>query len=88
MKKYSGGFGASIQRKLYTPRMYRAFILNKDDRQGMPEFRPVAVRGMLRYGFWARSLGIYLHPECKTWEAELFGTIEPRSQEGRFSLRT
>ena len=54
----------------------------------MPEFRPAAVRGMLRYGFWARSLGIYLHPECKTWEAELFGTIEPRSQEGKFSLRT
>jgi hypothetical protein len=46
LKKYSGGFGASIQRKLYTPGMYRAFILNKD-RQGMPEFRLAAVRGML-----------------------------------------
>jgi CRISPR/Cas system CMR-associated protein Cmr1 (group 7 of RAMP superfamily) len=54
----------------------------------MPEFRPAVVRGMLRYGFWARSLGIYLQPECKTWEAELFGTIEPRTQEGKFSLRT
>ena len=88
MKKYSGGFGASIQRKLYTPGMYRAFLLNIDDRQGMPEFRAAAVRGMLRYGFWARALGIYIHPECKNWEAELFGTIEPRSQEERFSLRT
>ena len=88
MKKYSGGFGASIQRKLYTPGMYRAFILNTDDRQRIPEFRPAVVRGMLRYGFWARSLGIYIQPECKTWEAELFGTIEPRSQEGKFSLRT
>ncbi len=88
MKKYSGGFGASIQRKLYTPGMYRAFILNTDDRQGMPEFRPAVVRGMLRYGFRARSLGVYLNPECKNWEAKLFGTIEPRSQEGKFSLRT
>ncbi len=42
----------------------------------------------LWYGFWARSLGIYIQPECKTWEAELFGTIEPRSLEGKFSLRT
>ena len=54
----------------------------------MPEFCPAAVRGMLRYGFSAIAFGIYIHPECKTWEAELFGTIEPRSQEGMFCLRT
>jgi hypothetical protein len=66
LKKYSCGFGASIQRKLWPPGMYRAFLLNRDDRQGMPEFRRAAVRGMLQYGFWAIALGIYIHPECKT----------------------
>ncbi|NJL62875.1 MAG: CRISPR-associated protein Cmr6 [Methylacidiphilales bacterium] len=46
------------------------------------EFRPVALRGMLRYWFRTVALGIYSPSQCKELEATLFGTIEPKSKEG------
>ncbi|MBV6628144.1 MAG: CRISPR-associated protein Cmr6 [Rivularia sp. (in: Bacteria)] len=49
------------------------------------EFRPTAVRGMLRYWFRAIALGLYSPKECKTLESQLFGTLEPKTVEG--SLR-
>lgn len=71
---------------LWTAGMYGAFAPNKEDRQGMPEFRPTGVRGMLRYWFRAIALNIYPPQQCKTLEAELFGTIEPSSQVGSIRI--
>jgi CRISPR-associated protein Cmr6 len=51
-----------------------------------PEFRPVAVRGVLRYWFRAVALGLYAPDECRTLEQELFGGIEPEPREGSFKL--
>ena len=53
--------------------------------EGDAEFRPTAVRGMLRYWFRAIALGLYSPKECKTLEGKLFGTLEPETVEG--SLR-
>ncbi len=50
------------------------------------EFRPVGVRGVLRYWFRAMALGLYAPGECRTLEQELFGGIEPEPQEGSFKL--
>lgn len=72
-------FTKSYTFELWTAGMYGAY-------QGMPEFRPTAVRGMLRYWFRAIALGIYPPQQCKTLEAELFGTIEPRSKVGSIGI--
>jgi len=65
--------------ELWTQGMYGADIQKS-------EFRPTALRGMLRYWFRAFALGIY-HPDvCKTLEAELFGTIEPEAKEGSICI--
>ncbi|MEG4022487.1 RAMP superfamily CRISPR-associated protein [Microcoleus sp. S13C4] len=72
--------------ELWTAGMYGAFAPNRDDRRGQPEFRPTAVRGMLRYWFRALALGIYPPNQCKTLEAKLFGTIEPSSQVGTIRI--
>ncbi|MCC3406754.1 MAG: type III-B CRISPR module RAMP protein Cmr1 [Microcoleus sp. PH2017_10_PVI_O_A] len=81
-----GVLTTSYKFDLWTAGMYGAFAPNKKDRQGTPEFRPTAVRGMLRYWFRAIALGIYPLQQCKTLEAELFGTIEPRSQVGAIRI--
>ncbi|QLE59755.1 RAMP superfamily CRISPR-associated protein [Nostoc sp. TCL26-01] len=62
--------------------------------KGIPEFRPTAIRGMLRYWFRAIALGIYSPQECKTLEGKLFGTLEgklsgdvkPRAIEGSYRM--
>jgi len=51
-----------------------------------PEFRPVALRGMLRYWFRAIALGIYPPDTAKKLEAILFGTIEPKSKLGTIRI--
>lgn len=51
-----------------------------------PEFRPVAVRGVLRYWFRAVALGLYAPDVCRTFEQKLFGGIEPEPQEGSLKL--
>jgi CRISPR-associated protein Cmr6 len=81
----NGVLTTSYKFELWTAGMYGAFAPNKEDRQGQPEFRPTAVRGMLRYWFRAIALGIYSPLQCKTLEAQLFGTIEPSSQVGESS---
>ncbi|QLE57414.1 RAMP superfamily CRISPR-associated protein [Nostoc sp. TCL26-01] len=50
------------------------------------EFRPVALRGVLRYWFRAVALGIYSLRECKKLEDTFFGTIEPKSHRGSISI--
>jgi CRISPR-associated protein Cmr6 len=56
---------------------------NPDER----EFRPSAVRGMLRYWFRAIGLGLYSPQHCKELEARLFGTIEPKAVEGSLTIK-
>lgn len=65
--------------QLWTQGMYAASTDN-------PEFRPVALRGMLRYWFRAIALALYSPSECKALEANLFGTIEPKSKEGSIRI--
>ncbi len=62
---------------LFTQNMYGA----SQDRDGI-EFRPTAVRGMLRYWFRAVALGLYSVPQCQELERRLFGGIEPETTEG------
>jgi len=47
------------------------------------EFRPVALRGILRYWFRAIALGLYNNQTVQTFENELFGQL---SQEGSVRL--
>lgn len=65
--------------QLWTQGMYGA-----DTQQA--EFRPVALRGMLRYWFRSFALGIYPPNQCKELEATLFGTIEPKSKSGTIRI--
>lgn len=51
------------------------------------EFRPSAVRGMLRYWFRAVALGLYSPEHCKELEAKLFGTLEPKATQGSVSIQ-
>ena len=41
-----------------------------------PEFRPVAIRGMLRYWFRSIAFGLYPIGVCQRLEGELFGTLD------------
>lgn len=72
---------------LWTAGMYGAIPPSQQNGYtGIPEFRPTAVRGMLRYWFRAVALGLYAPTECKTLEAELFGAIEPSTTVGRIRI--
>lgn len=51
----------------------------------IPEFRPSAVRGILRYWFRAVALGLYDVPSCQKLEEEIFGNL---GQQGKISLST
>lgn len=56
------------------------------DSTGNPEFRPTAIRGILRYWFRACALALYDKETASDLEAQLFGTISPRSREGNVVL--
>ena len=58
------------------------------DPKNKREFRPVAVRGVLRYWFRAVGLALYQPDDCHHLEQYLFGGIEPKPQEGNFKLIT
>lgn len=45
-----------------------------------PEVRPTAFKSMLRYWFRAFSLGVLSIDEVQTWEAKLFGAINPQQR--------
>jgi CRISPR-associated protein Cmr6 len=53
--------------------------------QGVAEFRPTAVRGILRYWFRAVALGLYDAGICQTLEETLFGKL---GQQGKISIST
>ncbi|MDL5054153.1 RAMP superfamily CRISPR-associated protein [Oscillatoria laete-virens NRMC-F 0139] len=73
--------------QLWTQGIYGAIPPTRENQwQGQPEFRPTALRGVLRY--WFRALGLSLYPttQCQKLEAKLFGTITPQSCEGSFRI--
>ncbi|MEC4893465.1 MAG: RAMP superfamily CRISPR-associated protein [Oscillatoria sp. PMC 1051.18] len=76
---------SSHEFELWTPGMYGAFPPNKEEEEAIAEFRPTAVRGMLRYWWRSLALGIYPPSQCRNLEASMFGAIEPTTSEG--SLR-
>lgn len=73
--------------QLWTQGMYGFNPPSKENKyQGTPEFRPAAIKGMLRYWFRAIALSLYSPELCKTLEGDLFGTIEPSAKEGSIKL--
>ena len=54
--------------------------------QGVMEFRPSAVRGVLRYWFRAVALGLYSPMDCKQLEQTIFGAIEPKPIAGSVQI--
>ncbi len=73
--------------QLWTQGMYGAFPPSKEKKwEARVEFRPTAVRGMLRYWFRAIALGLYPPNQCKELEAALFGTLESKSKEGSIRI--
>jgi CRISPR-associated protein Cmr6 len=94
--RVSSGYGGSIGKKallahhksysfeLWTQGMYGSTPPTKENGyQGKIEFRPTAVRGILRYWFRAVALALYEPTIGQTIEDELFGKL---SQQGKFSL--
>jgi CRISPR-associated protein Cmr6 len=54
--------------------------------KGIAEFRPSAIRGVLRYWFRAIALGLYSPSDCRKLEHQLFGTIEPKVLAGSIQV--
>jgi len=52
----------------------------KPDSRGVAEMRPIAFKSMLRYWFRAFALGVMQPGDVKTWEAKLFGAINPQTR--------
>jgi CRISPR-associated protein Cmr6 len=70
--------------ELWTQGMYGSEPPNKQNHwQGQSEFRPTAVRGILRYWFRAFALSLYEPTACQALEAEIFGQL---SQPGKTAI--
>ena len=86
--RVSSGYGRTRSTaSLSTPSSYQFELWT----QGMSgafksEFRPTALRGMLRYWFRAIAFSLYSPSDCKSLEADLFGTIEPEAKEGKIRI--
>jgi CRISPR-associated protein Cmr6 len=96
--RVSGGYGRTVSQEaqlgqsksfdfeLWTQGMYGSNPPTKDNKyQGNPEFRPTAIRGILRYWFRAVALGLYDAATCVTLEELLFGKL---GQQGKISVST
>jgi CRISPR-associated protein Cmr6 len=59
---------------------------SNNHRRGIMEFRPSAVRGILRYWFRSIALGLYSPTDCKQLEQTLFGAIEPKPIAGSIEI--
>jgi len=94
--RVSGGYGRTVSQEaqlahsksfdfeLWTQGMYGSNPPTKDNKyQGNPEFRPTAIRGILRYWFRAVALGLYEAKICVTLEELLFGKL---GQQGKISV--
>lgn len=72
--------------ELWTQGMYGSNPPARENNwRGSPEFRPTAVRGILRYWFRAVALGLYDTTTCQTLEEQVFGTL---GQQGKLSIST
>lgn len=72
--------------ELWTQGMYGSVPPSKENGwQGVAEFRPTAIRGILRYWFRAVALGLYDADTCQTLEETLFGKL---GQQGKISIST
>lgn len=77
----------SYEFELWTQGMYGAFPPTSDNLySGVAEFRPTALRGILRYWLRAFALGIYDNNTAKELEKELFGTIETKAIPGSIRI--
>lgn len=96
--RISGGYGRTLAREAYlahnqsldfelwTQGMYGSNPPAKENNyQGDAEFRPTAVRGILRYWFRAVALGLYDPIICLALEEELFGKL---GQQGKIAIST
>ena len=72
--------------ELWTQGMYGSNPPSRENNyQGTTEFRPSAVRGILRYWFRAVALGLYDVATCQKLEEEIFGNL---GKQGKISLST
>ena len=70
--------------ELWTQGMYGSEPPSKQNYwQGKAEFRPTAIRGILRYWFRAVTLSLYEPSVCQTLEDTIFGKL---SQQGKVSI--
>ncbi|MBV8884189.1 MAG: type III-B CRISPR module RAMP protein Cmr1, partial [Chroococcidiopsidaceae cyanobacterium CP_BM_RX_35] len=77
-------YSQSFNFELWTQGMYGSEPPTRQNNwNGSPEFRPTAIRGILRYWFRAFALSLYDAATCQTLEETLFGQL---SQQGQFSL--
>jgi CRISPR-associated protein Cmr6 len=94
--RVSGGYGRALGQpktaahiksyefELWTQGMYGSEPPTRDNGwRGVPEFRPTAIRGILRYWFRAMALGLYSVQNAQILEEELFGAL---SKQGKFSI--
>lgn len=74
--------------KLWSQGIYGAYPpKSRQGHDGLREFRPVALKGVLRYWFRVIALGLYSPQTCKSLEARLLGTIEPKAVAGAVSVQ-
>lgn len=74
----------SFDFELWTQGMYGSQQPTKQNSwQGSPEFRPTAIRGILRFWYRAVALGLYDSSVCQELEDNLFGAL---SRPGELSL--
>ena len=74
--------------KLWSQGVYGAQpSTNREGTDGLREFRPTALRGILRYWFRAIALRYYSPETCQKLEAEVFGAIKPRAVAGKVTVQ-
>ena len=96
--RVSGGYGRTVSQEaqlahsksfdfeLWTQGMYGSNPPTRENNyQGNIEFRPTAIRGILRYWFRAVALGLYDAETCVTLEELMFGKL---GQQGKISVST
>ena len=74
----------SFEFQLWTQGLYGSEPPSKDNNWvGKPEFRPTAVRGILRYWFRAMAMSLYPPDICSSLEDSVFGKL---SQQGKTNI--
>jgi CRISPR-associated protein Cmr6 len=93
--RVSSGYGRSLgqiahlpysqvhQFELWTQGTYGSEPPSKENQwTGELEFRPTAIRGILRYWFRSIALSLYRPSECQTLENRIFGTLGQQGKVG------